>query len=123
MVEPRSPAFEAGYFSAEERILMAHIPAGLGPLLVTLLWSAKECALKAIGVGLREDTRSVVVLNPEITGWSSSGTAAWRPLTVLHASGDFHGWWRSIGALVRTVVASPSPHQPEVLDIAHPVCR
>ena len=63
VIEPRSDAFIADYFTAEEGELIAQTSGEKRPLLVSLLWSAKESALKALHVGLRADTRSVRV-NP-----------------------------------------------------------
>src|SRR5271165_6257725 len=61
LVEPRSDAFIADYFTAEEQALVARMSLEDRPRLLALLWSAKESALKALGAGLRLDTRSVVV--------------------------------------------------------------
>jgi len=106
-VEPRSPAFLADYFTDEERELAARTPAGLRDSLLTLLWSAKESALKALGCGLRADTRSV---NAAPAGFLDSPGEEWRCLSVAHLSGrTFCGWWRESGGLVRTVVAAPAP--------------
>src|ERR1019366_2994088 len=61
VIEPRSHAFIADYFATEEQALVARAaPADL-PWLVTLIWSAKESALKALLAGLRLDTRCVIV--------------------------------------------------------------
>ena len=61
LVEPRSDAFVADYFTAEEQALIAQASAAERSRLLTLLWSAKESALKALHEGLRQDTRSVTV--------------------------------------------------------------
>lgn len=88
--EPRSSAFIADYFTEEEQSLISERPH-----IVTLLWSAKESALKALRVGLRLDTRSVQVhLNP--------GAAAFR---VTCDGQSFEGLWRATGNLVQTIVA------------------
>jgi 4'-phosphopantetheinyl transferase len=106
-VEPRSSAFLADYFTDRERELAARTPAGLRDRLLTLLWSAKESALKALGCGLRADTRSV---NAAPQGFLESPCEEWRCLSVAHLSGrTFCGWWRESGGLVRTVVAAPAP--------------
>lgn len=62
IVEPRSDAFVSDYFTAEEQALVAGAAPADQAQLVTLVWSAKESALKTLGVGLRLDTRSVQVL-------------------------------------------------------------
>ena len=61
LIEPRSEAFVADYFTAEEQALVARVSASNRPQLCALLWSAKESALKALHEGLRLDTRSVTV--------------------------------------------------------------
>ena len=61
LIEPRSEAFVADYFTGAEQALVAQSPAADRPQLLALLWSAKESALKALHEGLRLDTRSVTV--------------------------------------------------------------
>jgi 4'-phosphopantetheinyl transferase len=61
MIEARTEGFVADYFTTEEQGLVARAFAPDRPQLCTLLWSAKESALKALRAGLRLDTRSVVV--------------------------------------------------------------
>ena len=108
-VEPRIPAFLSDYFTDEERRLAALTPPDLRDRLVTILWSAKESALKALGCGLRLDTRSV---NAAPDGILSPPDEHWHRLSVRHCAGAFHGWWRESRRLVRTVVADPAPSRP-----------
>jgi 4'-phosphopantetheinyl transferase len=61
LVEVRSDGFVADYFTEAERQAVAEAPAERRPLLVTLIWSAKESVLKALRTGLRADTREVEV--------------------------------------------------------------
>jgi len=114
LIEPRSDAFIADYFTVEERASIMQTAATERPLLVTLLWSAKESALKALREGLRLDTRSV-----EVTCGPAAflAEAAWHPLQVQCTDGHaFHGWWQRDGNLMRTLVAVPAPAQPIVLE-------
>jgi 4'-phosphopantetheinyl transferase len=114
VVEPRSDAFVADYFSAEEQELVARASAAERTCLVALLWSGKESALKALRAGLRLDTRCVIV-NPDNVSFDLSG---WRPLHVRHTDGQvFHGWWQHSDNLVRTLVAAPPPAPPILLQI------
>ncbi|MGO9262308.1 MAG: 4'-phosphopantetheinyl transferase family protein [Bryobacteraceae bacterium] len=106
MVEPRSPAFLADYFTDDERKLVARTPAARRDRVVTLLWSAKESALKALGCGLRSDTRSV---NAAPAGFLETPGERWRRLSVATDGRTFGGWWREARDLVRTVVADPPP--------------
>jgi len=136
VIEPRSDAFIADYFTAEEGELIAQTSGEKRTLLVSLLWSAKESALKALHVGLRADTRSVGVNPVDSHGhWvaetsaraTDSGSAPelsnvsstyWHRLQVHCADGgDFRGWWQRTGNILRTVVASPSPALPIELRI------
>jgi 4'-phosphopantetheinyl transferase len=102
-VEPRISAFLTDYFTDEERNLVSRTPAASRDRLVTLLWSAKESALKALRCGLRLDTRSVRAAPSDVLEARDDG---WHPVSATHTSGrTFRGWWRDSGDLVRTVVA------------------
>ena len=61
-IEPRSDDFIRDYFTVEELAQVAQAEAGARDWLVTLFWSAKESALKALRTGLRLDTRSLTVI-------------------------------------------------------------
>jgi 4'-phosphopantetheinyl transferase len=129
MVEPHSDAFIADYFTAEEQALISRASAAVRARLVALLWSAKESALKALRMGLRLDTRCVVVSfldglldelgapgdeqsgSTEETAFPSLGN--WRPLQVRHGHSQvFQGWWQSAGNMLQTLVAAPPPACP-----------
>lgn len=118
-VEPRCDAFVDDYFTAEEKALIARASVQEQPLLLALLWSAKESALKALHVGLRLDTRCMCVSpadeSPQPGGekwqdpcpvFQSLNPDAWRPLRVRYSGGRvFGGWWRFKDHLVRTAVS------------------
>jgi 4'-phosphopantetheinyl transferase len=108
-VDPRTDTFVADYFTAEEQTLLTQSHAAMRWMLATLLWSAKESALKALGEGLRLDTRSVSV-SLEAT---SPAEDQWQPLRVRYLDRQvFEGWWRRTGNLIRTLAAAPSPALP-----------
>jgi 4'-phosphopantetheinyl transferase len=140
VIEPHSDAFIADYFATEEQDLVARAAAADRPWLVTLLWSAKESALKALHAGLRLDTRCVVVTpvgalrsqndvgetsvldkyarNPDFATGQPDAVNGWRPLRVLHTHDQtFLGWWQHAGNLLRTMVAAPPPARPCLLNI------
>ena len=108
-IEPRSRAFVADYFTDDEQRLIAAAPASDRACIVTLLWSAKESALKALREGLRLDTRSVAAT---IAG--ECAVDGWDPLSVHHGDSGriFQGWWRRDGGCVMTIVADPAPRLP-----------
>jgi 4'-phosphopantetheinyl transferase len=133
-IEPRSQSFTADYFTSEEVRLVAHACADDRSRLLTLLWGGKECALKALGVGLRFDTRSVVVSLDDVERLSaedgvgreadsvlelrSHGANCWRPFHVRCTGGQiFRGWWQNTENLVRTLVAAPPPVPPILLEV------
>jgi 4'-phosphopantetheinyl transferase len=123
IIEPRSDAFIADYFAPEEQALIARTSAVQRSLLLALLWSAKESALKALRTGLRLDTRSVIVrlaapplhddATRESAGFQSCDLSCWQPLNAVCDGGQiFQGWWQNTGDLLRTMVASPRPAAP-----------
>jgi 4'-phosphopantetheinyl transferase len=117
-VEPRSDAFIADYFTPEEQELVMRHTLAERPLLLALLWSGKESALKALRAGLRMDTRSVVVGPVDV----SLDLDGWSPLQVHHKDGQkFNGWWQMGDGMVRTVVADPPPMSLNHLRVAAPV--
>ena len=123
-IEPRSDAFVADYFTGSEKALIARAPVEHQPLLVALVWSAKESVLKALHLGLQLDTRCVCVRpvdalsQPGGKTWQdlcpdpvASNPDGWRPLSVYCSDGPIlGGWWRSQDQLVRTI-ASDLPLQ------------
>ena len=105
-VEPRSAAFVADWLTEREQRLVA----SAGPdrdLVATVVWSAKESALKVLREGLRLPTRAVEIDLPE--HGAAATPEGWRPLTAWvrtpGVSLRWKGWWRTDGARVVTVVA------------------
>ncbi len=129
LIEPRGAGFFDDYFTAEEQAMVSRMPEADRPWLLTLLWSAKESALKALRVGLRADTRSVVVSlvdpmrGPGDREEYDADPAAihrsrWSPLRIAGENGRvFRGWWRRAGNFMYTVVADPPPASPILLEI------
>ena len=122
IIEARSEAFVADYFAPEEQAAVARSSPADRSLILALLWSAKESALKALREGLRLDTRSVVVsLFVDSFDCRSSRLNRWNPLHIRCADGTvFRGWWQITNRVVRTVVADPCPHSPISLTV--PAC-
>ena len=115
LVEPRSDAFIADYFTAAEQATIVAATTDSGRhLLANLLWCAKESALKVLRTGLRRDTRSVEVrLEP------TPPADGWRRLLVEAEEGPrFPGWWRQYGVFLLTVAAQTDTPPP--VSIVHP---
>lgn len=132
LIESRHPAFLSDYFATDEQALVAHTAPDRRDFTITLLWSGKESALKALHLGLRLDTRSLHVCLTESPPqsrdfWLDSyplrllnshthepePSDLWHPFQVLFRDvPTFVGWWRNPDDLVRTVVLA-HPSAPE----------
>jgi 4'-phosphopantetheinyl transferase len=75
--EPRPAGFLADFFTPAEAALVAALPRAERDRAVTEMWSVKEAALKAVRLGLRADTREVVV-RPRAWRGASWGRAEMR---------------------------------------------
>lgn len=120
-IEPRSSAFVADYLTAEEQLRVSQASDAERDLLVTLFWSAKESTLKALGVGLRADTRSATVSladpalpsahehwEPQPIALAGVQPARWDRLLVRTSGGEeLHGWWTRQDHAVETFIAGP----------------
>jgi 4'-phosphopantetheinyl transferase len=105
LIETHSEAFIRDYFTEEEQRAIAGVLDEERRRLATLMWSAKESALKALGVGLCADTRIVSVRVAE----QLAAGISWNPLRVQMSNGPgFEGWWNQSGQLIRTIV-TPAP--------------
>lgn len=103
-IEARSAKFVSTFFTASERDRVENADAELRDTLVTLIWSAKESTLKALGTGLKSDTRSVEVIAIDQRaddGWNYAEIAAVD-------SGRFGCFWRVDDQFVLTVSATIS---------------
>jgi len=110
-IEPRAAVFEEDWFTPSEREIVAASSPAEHDLIVTMIWSAKESALKALRAGLRRDTRSVVV--EEI---DHEASAAWHALRIRDLEGStLDGWWRQSGQTVISVAGASLPDAPAPL--------
>ena len=101
-IEPRTETFILDYFTPAERQLVAACPAETRSEQVTLVWSAKEAMLKALGVGLRQDTRSVEISNIEDADALETGWKKFSP-GELDKNRFWAGWWQLQGPFVLTL--------------------
>jgi len=107
-VEMRSRSFEETFFTDSELAMLEQQPASDRVRLVTLIWSAKESALKALHTGLKADTRRVIVRS------CSSDSSVWNSLEVEDSldGGVFHGWWCDFDGMVMTVLSNQAIDPP-----------
>lgn len=113
VIEPRSDAFIADYLTDAEQQILARSSPESWPFTVSLLWSAKESALKALHQGLRLDTRTVTAS----FDCESLNTAGWGSLQVRYGCETFMGWWQKADRLVRTMVADVASDAPICLPV------
>lgn len=114
LVEPRSAAFVADYFTHHEQQLVAG--SDDRDLIANLIWSAKESALKVLRTGLRRDTRTVEVR------LESEPAASWSRLVVTADEGrTMPGWWISYGQFVLTMAAAADTAEPVSLEEPPPL--
>jgi len=104
LVEMRRPAFVETFFTDSERQLVDDAEPSARDTLVTMIWSAKESTLKALGTGLKVDTRSI-----EVTPTDDPVSAGWNTVDVVTSSGEmFTCFWRLDGQFVLSVSATIS---------------
>ena len=109
LIEQRGPGFLADYFTSGEQSMVEAAGRDQQTRLITALWSAKESALKALGTGLRRDTRDV-----EVCSMARDSTRGWSPLTMLimPEGRRLQGWWRRGNNHILTLVAHPAAAEP-----------
>ncbi|HYK91057.1 MAG TPA: 4'-phosphopantetheinyl transferase superfamily protein [Acidobacteriota bacterium] len=102
-IEPRDESLVEDYFTPEEGVLVSRADVAERAMVITLIWCAKESALKSLRQGLRRDTRSVIVSLPE-----AEDREAWNPLNVrcLESSRIFSGWWRVSDGFIQAITCS-----------------
>lgn len=102
LIEPRPQSFADDWFTAKELAVISGASPASRDRTVTMIWSAKESALKALRIGLRADTREVEI---------SPGPR--RFVASIHGM-DLPGRWRVSGSwLMTAVVAGATLHVEE----------
>ncbi|HEY7513103.1 MAG TPA: 4'-phosphopantetheinyl transferase superfamily protein [Vicinamibacteria bacterium] len=104
-IEERSHAFVGDYFTAAEQAFAEAGPHG--GRRATLVWSAKEAVMKALGEGLRLPPPTVEVV-PDLHFVTRAG---WRRFAVAAppAARELRGFWRDAGEFLLTAAASEEP--------------
>lgn len=98
-IEPRERAFVQDFLSATEIAQVEMCPPAWQDTLITVIWSLKESALKALRQGLRLDTRRVEVqiaalpASPEHGEWRPAGlSCAWPDPPAIQAAWQVQAW-------------------------------
>ncbi|MCP5059363.1 MAG: 4'-phosphopantetheinyl transferase superfamily protein [bacterium] len=112
-VEPRSQAFIADFLAPAEARLTLALQGPARSRLATLFWSAKESALKALGIGLDVDTREVNVRLGPLATPEGFGPMVVR---VPGVPEPLTGWWRTSDGWIFTLSATAPTEAP-----LHPV--
>jgi 4'-phosphopantetheinyl transferase len=101
-IMPRTRPFVRDYFTEAEQAFVNSFPDADHPLLVNLIWCAKESALKALREGLRLDTRRV-----EVSLEFPAPNNGWNPLSVYFSQNNqsFSGFWMQYDGFVWVILA------------------
>ena len=108
-VEPRDPALVRQFFSESEAARVGRTGGRDAERTIARVWSAKAAVLKALGLGLRHDTRDIVV-GDEVDApagvaeaWQARGIRLAPVLAVRIAPRSLTVLWRDLDAHVMTV--------------------
>lgn len=106
----RGEEFVVHWFTDAEREKVAGVAGEARSSAVTVIWSAKESAVKALGVGLRMNARDVRVDPGDLARFP-----AWNPLIVHTPTMILHGWWRVADGRALTLLGDSQPGMPSSL--------
>jgi 4'-phosphopantetheinyl transferase len=107
-IEQRSPQFAEDYFTAHELDQVRAAQPASRDIIVTLIWSAKEAALKALRLGLTVDTRSISCsfgASAQTCDWAEVVFTCDQRLLGVLAAPVLMGWWQRIDDFVLTIAA------------------
>lgn len=108
-IEERATGFLGDWFTPVEQAFVAAAKEGERAVAATLVWSAKECVMKALREGLRIPPKAV-----EVAPERGSADGQWRPFRARGPGREaWSGWWRAEGGFVLGLVASPAAGTPE----------
>ncbi len=116
-VERRTDDFTREWFTPPEQDAIARSDPARRDELVTLLWSAKESALKAIGTGL-----TIATVDLTVAVDRPRPDANWNPIRVDRRGGPapMFGWWTRDASDVITVVTAPASGRPVAASHSRP---
>ena len=118
-IEERTETFILDYFTPAEQRLVNKYPPKTKAMIVTLIWSSKESMLKALGVGLRRDTRMVEVQGIDSLIPINNNHSNWQKIQIGEqpASGRaWAAWWQRRDPFVITL-AGFAPTQAEIQSV------
>ena len=105
-IEARTETFVLDYFTCGERRLVDQFPAESRAAIVTLdLEREENSMLKALGVGLRQDTRSVEVLGLDAPA-RRRGHGEWQRIQIGEQPASqraWAAWWQRRNAYILTL--------------------
>ncbi len=139
-IEPRSWQLVEDYFTDGEIALVRRTPPGARDTIITLIWSAKESALKALRLGLTVDTRCISCRFDPINlsqNWNELGVQCEIDVLNRHAKGNAHGnpaacssnavdclpniklngWWHLTADYVLTLVVKRNSLEPSLVEV------
>ena len=108
-IEARTETFIMDYFTPGEQQIVAGCPAETRASVVTLIWCAKEAMLKALGVGLHQDTRSVEV--QRVADFMDGNITDWKKVQLGETQTGAHawaGWWQPRDQFILTLACLPA---------------
>ncbi len=108
-IEPRGGRFVGDYFTPAEARLVERAPEPTRPFLATLVWSAKESALKARRTGLRADTRTIEV---RLAGDRAGGRCGLLSLRCTDPVEKLRGCWWVGDGFIHTIVTGDDACDP-----------
>lgn len=114
-VEDRHESFLFDYFTPAEIETALACRGELHALWITLAWSVKEAVFKALGTGLRLDTRSVEVGAAEGLEHDPRHPTDWQPVPLrssLFKDGCCRAWWQPRNGFVLTLAVLSPDDQP-----------
>ena len=111
-VEDHPVSFYEDFFTADEVRALGEYAAKQRAWVGSLMWSAKEAVLKALGQGLRMDTRAVEVLRIAESKGDGWGEIELRVANMENE--NWFGFWRNQGQHVLTLAVRGAKTRPEI---------
>jgi len=111
-VEPHPESFYQDFFTPFEQDMQNRANPERRAWLGTLIWSAKEAVLKALGTGLRLDTRTI-----EILDYAPTWVDGWGQIKLRIANDsrcNWQGFWLEYGNYLITMAVEGTKNRPVI---------